>query len=132
MAGLMTTEERLRPHPETRFSYPELKFDLRGIATQLLSEPHAGEGGHRQQTLYHNAGTTIALFVFDRFTRIPGHQVNGVVSMHILRGQFRIDTDSQEHHLQTGQMLILAPGQKHTVIAEDEGEMLLMVNLASE
>lgn len=121
--------ERLRTHPEERFAAPEIKADLQIEIVRLRSEPHAGEAGHRQETLYHRDGLTIALFAFDRFTRLPEHRANGIVHIHVLRGSFKITTEKGVHELGAGQMLILAPGIQHAVAAEDEGEILLTVQL---
>ncbi len=129
MATDTQQESRLRPHPETRFAPSQVKVDLSTVASRLRSEPQTGEAGHRQQTLYKSDGLTIALFVFERFTALPEHRATGVVNMHVLRGQVKITAENQVHELRSGQMLVLAPGLKHTVAAEQESEMLVTVNL---
>ena len=73
---------------------------------------------------------TIALFLFERFTELPPHRAKGVVNMHVLRGRLKITAEKQVHELQSGQMLVLAPGMEHAVAAEEESEMLLTVRLA--
>jgi quercetin dioxygenase-like cupin family protein len=122
-------DSRLRPHPETRFAAEQIQVDLPAIVARLRSEPQAGERGHRQETLYHGRGLTMALFLFDRFTHLAEHQANGIVSMHVLRGRLKISAADKVHELQTGQMLILAPGVRHAVSAEEESEMLVTVRL---
>lgn len=120
---------RLRPHPETRFSPPHIEIDVNAIVKRLRSEPQTGEAGHRQETLYKSYGLTIALFLFERFTGLPEHRAAGVVNMHVLRGQLKITVEDQAHELRSGQMLVLAPGLKHAVAAEEESEMLVTVCL---
>lgn len=122
-------DARLRPHPETRFAPPRVEIDLNAIVNRLRSEPHTGEAGHRQETLYKSGGLTIALFLFERFTGLPEHRAAGIVNMHVLRGQLKITAEDQVHELRSGQMLVLAPGLKHAVAAEEEGEMLVTVRL---
>jgi quercetin dioxygenase-like cupin family protein len=122
-------DARLRPHPETRFAPPRVEIDLNSIVNRLRSEPHTGEAGHRQETLYKSGGLTIALFLFERFTGLPEHRAAGVVNMHVLRGQLKITAEDQVHELRSGQMLVLAPGLKHAVAAEEESEMLVTVRL---
>lgn len=122
-------EARLRQHPHERFAAPQLRVDLQGVIARLRSEPHAGECGHRQETLYRRGGYTIALFAFDRFTGLPTHKANGIVNIHVLRGCMKITAADQVHELRTGQMVILAPGLEHAVAAEEEGEMLVTVHL---
>ena len=129
MSSDHSNQDRLRPHPEERFAAAQIDIDLSTIVARLRSEPHAGERGHRQQTLYRGAGATIALFVFDRFTHLPEHKAAGVVNMHVLRGRLKITAGDQVHELRNGQMLILAPGIPHSVAAEEESELLLTVHL---
>lgn len=122
-------DQRLRPHPEARFASPQLMIDLGAVAERLRGEPGTGERGHRQETLYRGQGVTIALFAFDRFTHLPEHKAYGVVSMQALRGHLKITVEDQTHELQAGQMLVLAPGIRHAVAAEDESELLVTVHL---
>lgn len=98
---------RLRPHPEDRFAPGQHQIDLNAVAARLRNEPHAGERGHRQETLYRQGGVTIALFILERFTQLPPHRASGVVNMHVLRGRLKITADEQAHELSAGQMLVL-------------------------
>ena len=122
---------RLRQHPHERFAAPQLLVDLQTVISKLRSEPQAGERGHRQETLYRHDGYTIALFAFDRFTRLPAHKANGIVNIHVLRGCMKITAAEQVHELRAGQMLILAPGMEHAVAALEEGEILVTVHLTA-
>lgn len=122
--------QRLRPYPEGRFAPPQVEVDLKALEVRLRSEPQAGEGGHRQETLYKDGGLTIALFLFERFTGLSEHRAAGTVNMHVLRGRLKITAEGQVHELGAGQMLLLAPGLKHAVAAEEESVMLLTVRLA--
>lgn len=127
MSELEPQEGRLRQHPRERFAAPQLQVDLETVIAKLRSEPHAGEHGHRQETLYRRGGYTIALFAFGRLTGLSEHKANGIVNMHVLRGRMKITAAGQVHELRAGQMLILAPGVAHAVAAEEEGEMLVTV-----
>jgi quercetin dioxygenase-like cupin family protein len=124
-------EPRLRQHPNERFAVPQLQIDLQGVVARLRAEPHAGEGGHRQETLYHRGGYTIALFAFDRFTGLSSHRAKGIVNIHVLRGCMKITAADQVHELRAGQMVILSPGMEHAVAAEEEGEILVTVYLTA-
>lgn len=124
-------DARLRPHPKTRFAADQILVDLSAVTARLRAEPQAGERGHRQETLYHRRGLTMALFTFDRFTHLAEHRANGVVSIHVLRGRLKISAGDKAHELQMGQMLILAPNVPHAVSAEEESEMLVTVDLTA-
>lgn len=123
---------RLRPHPNARFAPPQVEIDVNAMAARLRAEPQAGVAGHRQETLYKDGGLTIALFVFERFTGLPEHRAAGTVNMHVLRGLLKITAENQVHELRAGQMLVLAPGLRHAVAAEEESEMLVTVRLIAE
>jgi quercetin dioxygenase-like cupin family protein len=122
-------DARLRQHPQERFGAPQIHIDLQTAVAKLRSESHAGERGHRQETLYRGGGSTIALFVFDRFTELPEHKAKGIVGMHVLRGCLKITAADQVHELRAGQMLVLAPEVPHAVAAEEESEMLVTLHL---
>ncbi|HWB55014.1 MAG TPA: cupin domain-containing protein [Tepidisphaeraceae bacterium] len=124
--------QRLRPHPEHRFAPEQIQIDLPAAIERLRTESPAGEAGHRQETLYRNCGSTVALFLFERFTNLPEHKTRGVVIIHALSGRLKVDAAGQVHELGAGQMLVLAPNVPHSVAAEEESEMLLSVHLAMD
>ena len=123
--------QRLRPHPEDRFSCPAMPVDLNSIAASLRAEANAGERGHRQEAIYKHGNITMALFTFDRFSHLPEHVAQGVVTMHVLKGWMKISADDVEHELKAGQMLVLASGVRHALKAEEESEVLVSVYLGS-
>jgi quercetin dioxygenase-like cupin family protein len=129
----MTTPEnqRLRPHPDNRFANPATPVDLAVLATTLRAEKNTGERGHRQETLFKHADVTVALFVFDRFSHLPEHVAQGIVTMHVLNGWMKISAGDVEHELKAGQMLVLASGVRHSLKAEAESEVLVSVHLDS-
>jgi len=129
MSDATNSGDRLRPHPDDRFVSQQIDFDLNARAARLRLEPQAGERGHRQETLYHRDGFTLALFLFGRFSHLPPHRADGIVNIHVLRGRLKITVENQIHELRGGQMLVLAPDVEHAVAAEEESEMLLTVQL---
>lgn len=129
MSTTVQNEDRLRPHPEGRFAPPQVEIDLNATTARLRSEAPAGEAGRRQETLYKDGGLTIALFVFERFTGLSEHRAGGTVNMHVLRGLLKITAEDQVYELRAGQMLVLAPGLRHAIAAEEESEMLVTVRL---
>lgn len=123
--------QRLRQHPDLRFASPQLQFNLEATAAKLREELNAGEEGRRQQTLYKHGGTTISLFVFQRLTRLRPHRAQGVVSIHLLTGHLQVTAEGQAHDLHPGNLVILAPGVEHDLVALQESVMLLTVNLSA-
>jgi quercetin dioxygenase-like cupin family protein len=129
----MTTSEnqRLRPHPDDRFRNSATLVNLRSVAAALRSERNAGEGGHRQETVFKHGNLTVALFVLDRFSHLPEHVAKGLVSMHVLTGSMKITADGVERELKAGEMLMLTSGVRHALKAEEESEVLVSIYLDS-
>ena len=123
--------ERLREHPEQRFAASQHEFDLDAAVAALRQELHAGQAGHRQQSLYKHGPTSVSLFLFGRLTRLPMHAAQGVVSIHVLKGHLRVMAEGQSYDLRSGHLLVLAPGVEHDLVAHEESEVLLTVHLES-
>lgn len=121
---------RLRPHPDERFHVPQLDFDLHQVAAALRAEAAKGNSGHRQETLYHRGGMTVALFLFAAHAQMRQHRAKGVVVIQVCRGHLRISAEGKVHELAAGRLLILAPNVEHDVVAQEETEMLLTVYLS--
>jgi quercetin dioxygenase-like cupin family protein len=121
--------DRLRQHPEPRFAGPQHQFDLEEVASRLQREPQAGESGRRQETLYKRGPVTVSLFVFGHLTRLAPHRTKGIVTIQVLKGRLEVTAEGQAHDLGAGNLLILAPGVQHEVVAREESRMLLTVNL---
>ena len=118
---------RNRPHPSIRFAPPQHEFDLRAVASELAASP--ARHGKRQKALYHHGRLTIALFSFEPGTGLPDHVTAGVVTINVLEGRLRVKSGGAEHDLPAGKLLVLAPGVRHDVLAEEASTMLLQVYL---
>ncbi len=123
------SHERLREHPSSRFAAPQHRFDLETVAGVLAHEAQAGESGHRQETLYKHGGTTVALFLFGHLSHLRPHRTKGTVVIHVLKGHLRVTAEDQTHDLRAGQLLVLASGIEHGIVAPEESRMLLTVHL---
>jgi quercetin dioxygenase-like cupin family protein len=121
--------DRLRQHPSKRFQPTQHLLDLGKATAQLRAEPQAGGRAQRQQTLYRHGPVTVALFVFDRGARMPQHVAEGVVTVDVLEGRLRMSAEGQAHDMTAGQILVMAPGVRHDVFAEEPTRMLLTVCL---
>jgi quercetin dioxygenase-like cupin family protein len=71
----------------------------------------------------------VALFLFDQGAHMPQHVAEGVVTVHVLEGRLKMSAEGQSHELTAGQLLVLAPGVRHDVLAEEPTRMLLTVCL---
>ena len=126
---MTTSDERLRPHPNTRLSGPAVRLDLAGLAAALRGEPHPPKDGHRQVGLVHRGDLRIVLFTFDAGGHLPEHTAPGHVLVHCLRGRVQIRTGSGNHELEGGHALVLDPGIPHSLEAREESDVLLTISL---
>lgn len=70
---------------------------------------------------------SMILFAFDKGGSLKEHKADGEVIIHVLRGQLSVTVAAEEVVLSAGQLLALAPGQRHSVQAIDETDMLLCI-----
>jgi quercetin dioxygenase-like cupin family protein len=119
----------VRTPPAERFSGPIHRFDLAGALRSLRGEEHPSRDGHRQVTIFHRPPVTNVLFSFDAGSRLPEHSAAGLVTIHVIEGRLSVVANDEEHHLETGHILILNPGVPHDVRAAEPAAMLLTVHL---
>lgn len=124
----MSSEDRLRPHPESRLAGTTQVVDLEGAVRMLRAEAHPAVAGHRQITVFRNGPVTLVVFVFATAGYLNEHKANGVVTIQVLAGQLAVDVADQTHELGAGQLVALGPGVPHTVRALSPSEMLLTVH----
>jgi quercetin dioxygenase-like cupin family protein len=102
---------------------------LEEVAARLSQELHAGEAGHRQETLYKQGPTSVSLFLFGHRTRLAPHRAKGVVTIQVIKGHLQVTAEGHPNDLRTGHLLVLAPGVEHDVVAQEESQMLLTISL---
>lgn len=120
---------RLRQRPDERFAGPQHRFDLDAVAAHLHQEAGAGAAGHRQESLYKQGPTSIALFLFKAGSRLAPHRTNGTVLIHVVKGRLVVNAEGQVNDLGAGNILVLRANVQHEVQAPLESEMLLTVHL---
>jgi quercetin dioxygenase-like cupin family protein len=121
-------QPRMREHPATRFEGSQHVFDLNQLAQQLQSEAHGATQGHRQIAFGRYGAVTQVLFAFEAGGKMDQHAANGLVVIHVLSGALQIEAEGQNHDLQAGQVLMLAPDVRHDVRATEAALMLLTVH----
>lgn len=125
------SEGSLCPHPTDRFAGASHFFDLSAALAGLREETHAAEKGHRQVTIFHRAPVAKVLFSFDAGGELADHAANGLVTIHALEGRLTIEAEGESYELGANQVMVLSPGVRHSVRAEETSAMLLTVHLES-
>ena len=124
-------DERLRQAPSERFATDCLMIDLHANAAALRAESAPTRHGHRQMTLFKQAGRTIALFVLDAGASLSEHAAAGVVTVQVIEGELHMTVAGESRHLSPGGLLIMASGVRHDVRASSPAVFLLQVSLAA-
>ena len=118
-----------RTPPRERFAHEIIQFDLKQEAESLASECHEGHFGHRQIVLYKHGHASVSLFRFEQGGSMREHKTNGTVFIQVIEGRLTLTMKGKKHRLETGGLLVLAPGIPHDVLAEQDSVMLLTVCL---
>jgi quercetin dioxygenase-like cupin family protein len=107
-------------------------IDLRRSAAQLRSDERIPPSGHRQIAVHRRGSVTVALFSFEAGSVLKEHRVDGLVSVHVLRGAIEVHTATESHALHGGQLLFLAPGVPHDLHAPMPSDVLVTIHLERE
>lgn len=116
---------RRRPHPQS-MGTPFLEFDLAGELAQLAREPQP-ISGHTAKTLVKYDDFRIVLIALRAGARIPGHQAEGRISVHTIRGHIRIRAIERTFDLPVGSLLALDRRLPHDVEALEDSAFLLSI-----
>ncbi len=121
----MTNEHAARP--SARFEGEAGLLDLEHEASDLLEQSVGSRHGHAQHTLYRYAGVTIAMFALQENAALPRHAADGVVSVHVLRGQITINAGATRFDLPAGRLVRMEPRVAHDVRASTPSVILLHI-----
>lgn len=124
--------ERLRAAPLERFAGASHVFDLGAVLNELRAEPHSGQDGHRQMTIFSRRPVTQVLFDFESGSELANHSAHGLVTIHVLAGLLMVQADGHDHELSADHILILNPEVRHDVRAIEASTMLLTVHMEEE
>jgi quercetin dioxygenase-like cupin family protein len=124
--------ERLRTPPSERFAGASDALSVSTALRELRAESHPARDGHRQITLSRRGPVSHVLFSFDEGGFLERHAAQGVVTIHVLEGRLKVETEGKQHELADGHILVLDPGVSHDVRAPVAGAMLLTVHLQKE
>jgi quercetin dioxygenase-like cupin family protein len=71
---------------------------------------------------------TIIQFVFDEGGLLKQHRADGVVTIHVLEGRLQVIADDEAREIGRDEIMALAPGVMHSVLALAPSDMLLTVH----
>ena len=114
-----------RPHSSS-MAEPLMEFDLEAEIHRLKAET-TWSTGHNARTLIKHEDFRVVLIAVQRDSRIPEHQTEGRVSVHVISGHVHVRASGRTFNLRTGGLLALDPGVRHDVTALEESAVLLTI-----
>jgi quercetin dioxygenase-like cupin family protein len=103
-----------------------MEFDLEAEVNRLKAE-NTWSSGHNARTLVKYDDLRVVLIALQRDARIPEHQTEGRVSVHVISGHVQVRASGRTFNLRSGSLLALDPAIRHDVTAADESAILLTI-----
>lgn len=113
-----------------RLSGKLLTFLLREEDETLRQFAAAAKTGRAAKTLVKQGPLRITLVAFKKGTALPRHRVAGPVSIQVIRGCLRLETEDGSIDVSAGSLITLDAGISHTARAHDDCGMLITFAIA--
>ena len=107
-----------------------MTFDLAAVLGNMKQEPTWRTARRNAMTLVKQPVFRVVLVALQAGAEIGAHETEGPVTVQALAGRLAIGVGAEEIVLAAGQLLVLQPGLRHTLRAQDESAFLL--TLAAE
>jgi quercetin dioxygenase-like cupin family protein len=108
-----------------------LSFSLSTEDAALRERAAAARSGRVAKTLVKEGRLRVTLIALRRGAALGAHQVDGVVSVQILRGRARVSAEGKLVDLSSGGLLVLDQEVTHTVEALADCALLVTVAMAA-
>jgi len=105
---------------------PYLEFDITRELEQLHREA-AWQSGQNAKTLVKFDNLRIVLMALQARSRIPAHQTEGRISIHVVAGHIQVRAQGRTFDLLSGRLLALDHGVPHDVEALEDSVLLLTI-----
>jgi quercetin dioxygenase-like cupin family protein len=105
---------------------PLMEFDLEAEVHRLKAET-TWSTGHNARTLIKQEDFRVVLIAIQRDARIPEHQTEGRLSVHVIAGHIQVRAAGRTFNLRTGGLLALDPAIRHDVAGIEESAILLTI-----
>jgi quercetin dioxygenase-like cupin family protein len=116
---------QLRPGGDRLLDAALVTIDLPGFIKQIKQEPSWKDQDRNAITLYKTGGMRIVLIALHAGAEMKTHTADGIISVQVLDGKMKFNTESRSVILDRGEMLTLHKGIPHSVAAVEETVFLL-------
>jgi quercetin dioxygenase-like cupin family protein len=105
---------------------PFMEFDLEAETHRLKAET-TWSTGQNARTLVKYDDLRVVLIALQRDARIPEHQTDGRLSLHVISGHVQVRASGRTFNLRTGGLLAFDPAIRHDVAAIEESVVVLTI-----
>ena len=121
-----------RPEGNRSMDAALVTIDLPVFMKQVKEESSWKDGKRNAITVFKTDGLRIVLIALHEGAEMARHTAGGIISVQVLEGQIRFNTDLQSFELSKGQMLALHERIPHSVLAIRETIFLLTLTTTLE
>jgi quercetin dioxygenase-like cupin family protein len=125
MANAIRDISHRRPHPQP-LAAPYLEFDLDRELAALCAEPE-WLSGQNAKTLVKYNDLRVVLTALRQNARLPRHQTDGHLSIHVVRGHVQMQALGRTFDLAEGRLIALDRGTMHEIVALTEAALLMTI-----
>ena len=109
-----------------------LSFALSAEDAGLRERAQAAKSGRSAKTLVKEGRLRVTLIAMQSGSRLGAHQVEGVVSVQVVRGRARVSAEGASTDLASGGLLVLQEEVPHTVEALADCALLVTVAMSAD
>jgi quercetin dioxygenase-like cupin family protein len=106
-----------------------LSFSMSSEDAALRERASKAKSGRAAKTLVKEGPLRVTLIALGKGARLSPHQVEGVVSIHVLRGRARVSAEGATVELSPGGLVVLGQEVVHTAEAATHCALLVSVAL---
>jgi quercetin dioxygenase-like cupin family protein len=115
----------LRPEGDRVIDAPIVTIDLPSFIKKIKEESPWKDTDRNAITVYKTNGMRIVLIALHRGAEMKSHTADGIISVQIIDGKIKFNTENQPIELDEGQMVTLHKGIQHSILAMEETVFLL-------
>jgi len=119
---------RNRPGGERIIDAAFLRIDLPTYVHQIKQEEAWQKNDHNAITVFKTNSMRMVLMALHKNTEIKPHTAEGVMSVQVLEGVIRFNTEEENADVKAGQVVTLHKGIIYSVYAIEESTFLLTIS----
>ncbi|MBW7890063.1 MAG: cupin domain-containing protein [Chitinophagaceae bacterium] len=120
-----------RPEGERVLDAPMVQIDIPGFVEQIKSEPAWKTSDRNAITVFKTDGLRIVLVALHKEAVLSEHSAAGILSLHVLEGEIKFESQNKSVNLRQGHMVTLHKGLAHAVTAIEESVFILSLSTSA-